>query len=111
MRREKFVKRRIEEELKNYKDTLKEIEDLKAVSKMDAVTCNRLNEAVRIVGAIQSVLVRYEGKWLQLVEQRYHIKHNRLTWDAIASRLEVGRTTAFRMNNVLIEDIRDRLGW
>lgn len=127
----------IESELYSYKDTLKEIEELRKnimfcnenedeniggsrsgfisdpTSRIGTrlVTHKRLGKLEEIVNSIEKVYTGLPEEYQKLVRLKYWTKPQTLTWDGIADKIPVSRRTAFNMRDEIINTIAEVLGW
>ncbi|MFS0591731.1 transcriptional regulator [Cytobacillus horneckiae] len=127
----------IESELYSYKETLKEIEQLRK----DIMFCNenedentgggrnnlpsspteriatrltthkRLNQLEEVANAIQKVYTGIPADYQKLVRLRYWTKPQTLTWDGIADKLFITSRTAQRWRDEIIYSIAEVIGW
>ncbi|MCA1029305.1 transcriptional regulator [Cytobacillus kochii] len=127
----------IESELYSYKDTLKEIEQLRK----DIMFCNenddenigggrniipsspteriatrlmthkRLNQLEEVASAIQKVYTGIPEDYQKLVRLRYWTKPQTLTWEGIAGKLFITSRTAQRWRDEIIYSIAETIGW
>lgn len=127
----------IESELYSYKDTLKEIEELRK----NIVFCNdnidenvgggrssfisdptsrigtrlathkRLGKLEEIANAIEKVYTGLPEEYQKIVRLKYWTRPQTLTWDGIADKIPVSRRTAFNMRDEIINTIAEVLGW
>lgn len=127
----------IESELYIYKDTLKEIEELRKnimfcnenqdenvgggrssfisdpTSRIGTrlVTHKRLGKLEEIANAIEKVYTGLPEEYQKLVRLKYWTRPQTLTWDGIADKIPVSRRTAFNMRDEVINTIAEVLGW
>jgi RinA family phage transcriptional activator len=127
----------IESELFSYKDTLKEIEELRkdimfTKSNDDEnigggrsglpsspteriatrlATHKRLNRLEEVANAIQKVYTSLPVEYQKLIRLKYWTKPQTLTWDGIAGEIPVSRRTAFNMRDEIIYAIAEVVGW
>ncbi|WP_394139567.1 transcriptional regulator [Cytobacillus oceanisediminis] len=127
----------IESELYYYKDTVREIEQLRK----DIMFCNenedentgggrnnlpsspteriatrlathkRLNQLEEVANAIQKVYTGLPEDYQKLVRLKYWTKPQTKTWEGIAESIPVSRRTAFNMRDEIIFAIGEVLGW
>lgn len=127
----------IESELYSYKDTLKEIENLRK----DIMYCNdnddentgggrnnlpsspteriatrlathkQLRNLEEIANAIEKVYTGLPDEYQQLVKIKYWKRPQTLTWEGIAAELHVNRTTAIRWRDSIVKAVAEVLGW
>ncbi len=133
----KATREHIESELYGYKDTLKEIKQLKEhimfCSDNDdentgggrssfisdptgrtatrLMTHKRLNQLEDITNAIETVYTKLPEEQKKLVRLKYWTRPQTLTWEGIARELNVGRMTAFRWRDAIIFAIAELIGW
>jgi RinA family phage transcriptional activator len=127
----------IEAELYAYHDTLKEIQQLREhimfckdeydenvgggrsnipSSPTERIatrltTHKRLKQLEEITNAIQKVYTGLPEDYQKLIRLKYWTKPQTLTWEGIADKLHIGRRTAFRMRDEIVETIAEVLGW
>lgn len=127
----------IESELYSYKDTLKEIEELRKnimfcnenqdenvgggrssfisdpTSRIGTrlVTHKRLGKLEEIANAIEKVYTGLPEEYQKLVRLKYWTRPQTLTWEGIADKIPVSRRTAFNMRDEIINTIAEVLGW
>lgn len=125
----------IESELYSYKDTLKEIEELKnniilssgssdgiggtsnsivSVTEIKGTalaTNKRILHLERISKVIEKVLNEISEDQRKLIELKYFTKPQLNTWEGIAQKIPVSRTQAFVWRNAVILKIAQELGW
>jgi RinA family phage transcriptional activator len=75
-----------------------------------------LEQLERIVQAVEEVYNSLPDEYRRLIQLRYWTSRQyrweqKMTWEKIANELHVGRTTAFRMREEIIEAIAKRLEW
>lgn len=127
----------VESELYSYKDTLKEIENLRK----DIMFCNenedenigggrnnlpsspteriatrlathkRLNKLEEIANAIEKVYTGLPEDYQKLVRLKYWTKPQLKTWEGIAGEIPVSRRTAFNMRDEVVNAVSEVLGW
>lgn len=127
----------IESELYYYKDTVREIENLRK----DIMFCNdnedentgggrnnlpsspteriatrlathkKLKQLEEVANAIQKVYTGLPEDYQKLVRLKYWTKPQTLTWEGIAESIPVSRRTAFNMRDEIIFSIGEVLGW
>lgn len=125
----------IEGELYTYHDTLKEIERLKkdiylaspvldeagirsnlpgdpTGSKVTTMLMHRrIQQLEQIADAIFEVYNRLPDEKKKLIKVVYWTKPQTLTWDGIAQKCNVNRSTAIRWRNEIVYAIAEFLGW
>lgn len=127
----------IESELYSYKDTLREIENLRK----DIMFCNenedenigggrnnlpsspteriatrlathkRLNQLEEVANAIQKVYTGLPEEYQRLVRLKYWTRPQLKTWEGIAEDLHVNRATAIRWRDSVVNAVSEVLGW
>lgn len=127
----------IESELFSYKDTLREIENLRK----DIMFCKenddenigggrssfvsspterigtrlathiKLTRLEEVANAIQKVYTGLPEDYQKLVRLKYWTRPQTLTWDGIAGKIPVSRRTAFNMRDEIVFAIGEVLGW
>src|SRR5690625_1823867 len=75
------------------------------------VTNRKLEQLERIVDVIDSVIDRLPKEKVRLLQLWYWSQPRRLTWDGIALELNVGRMTAIRWRNAIVQQIAIKMGW
>lgn len=75
------------------------------------MTHKQLNYLTQIVDAIEQVYNSLPDDYKELVRLKYWSKSKKLTWDGIAMSLEIGRATAIRRRNDIIQATVEVLGW
>jgi RinA family phage transcriptional activator len=127
----------IEAELYGYFDTLEEIKRLRAdiiLGRRDndenvgggrgnlpgrpteragtiLMTNKKLEHLEAIAGAIKKVYDESPDEYKKLIKLKYWSKPQTLTWDGIAEKLHVNRSTALRWRDNIVYSIAERLGW
>ena len=127
----------IESELFSYKDTLREIENLRkdimfckenddenigggrssipsAPTERIATrlaTHKKLTRLEEVANAIEKVYTGLPEDYQKLVRLKYWTRPQTLTWDGIATKVPVSRRTAFNMRDEIIYTIAEVLGW
>lgn len=74
-------------------------------------THKRLEHLSEVTKAIEQVYNALPDNYKELARLRYWNKNNKLTWDGIALSLGVGRSTAIRRRNEIIQATIELLGW
>lgn len=127
----------IESELYSYKDTLKEIDELRK----NIMFCNenddenvgggrssfisdptgrlgtrlathkKLGKLEEIANAIEKVYTGLPEEYQKLVRLKYWTKPQLKSWEGIAEDLHVNRATAFRWRDQVVMAISEVLGW
>lgn len=127
----------IESELYIYKDTLKEIEELRKdimFTKMNddenigggtsglpsspteriatrLATHKRLNRLEEVANAIEKVYTGLPEDYQKLIKLKYWTRPQTLTWDGIADKLFTTKRTAQRWRDEVIYAIAEVVGW
>lgn len=71
----------------------------------------RLQETQRIVQAIERVYTLCDDNKQKLIRLKYWTKPQLKTWEGISQELCVGRMTAFRWRDEIVQAIAENLGW
>ncbi|MDC3412542.1 transcriptional regulator [Terrihalobacillus insolitus] len=74
-------------------------------------TNKQLNYLVEVVEAIEAVYNALPNDYKKLVQIRYWRRDKRLTWDGIASELNVSRRQAIYWRDEIIQATVEVLGW
>lgn len=74
-------------------------------------THRRLAKLEEITNAIQRVYTVLPEDHQKLIRLKYWTKPQTLTWNGIAAKLSVGRATAFRWRDEIINTIAETIGW
>ncbi len=74
-------------------------------------THKQLTYLQEITDAIEKVYNALPEDYKKLVRLRYWNKNKELTWDGIALELNVGRMTAFRWRDEIVQATIEVLGW
>jgi RinA family phage transcriptional activator len=127
----------IESELYSYQDTLREIDrlrkDIMFTKENDdenigggrnnlpsspteriatrLATHKRLNQLEEVTHAIEKVYTSLPEDYQKLIKLKYWTRPQTLTWEGIADKLHLGRRTAFRMRDEIVECVSEVLGW
>jgi len=127
----------IEAELHSYRDTLREIDQLRkdimfcsehtdenvggGRSNLPSspterigttlVTHRRLQQLETIANAIQLVYDRVPDDHKKLIQLKYWTKPQRYTWDGIAEKLHISKRQAMRWRDEIVYTIAEVLGW
>jgi RinA family phage transcriptional activator len=127
----------IESELYSYHDTLREINNLRKdimftkenddenigggrnnlpSSPTERIatrlaTHKRLNQLEEVTHAIEKVYTSLPEDYQKLIKLKYWTRPQTLTWEGIADKLHLGRRTAFRMRDEIVECVSEVLGW
>lgn len=127
----------IESEIYSYKDTLREIDELRKnimfCSENDdenvgggrsslpsspteqigtrLATHKRLGKLEEIANAIEKVYTGLPETHRKLVELKYWTRPQTKTWDGIAVEMNVSRRQAFRWKDEIISAVSEVLGW
>lgn len=127
----------IESELYIYKDTLKEINELRKnimfckesddentgggrsslpsspTERIATIlaTDKRLIRLEEVANAIQKVYTGLPEDYQKLVRLKYWTRPQTLTWEGIAETLHVNRATAIRWRDTIIYAVAEGLGW
>lgn len=110
----------VEDELKSYHDTRREIiklhnEITTEMGQGGALTVlikhRKLEHLQIIVSCIESVTSQLPDDKKRLMELAYWTKPQTLTWEGIAQTANISRKTAFRWRDEIIMSITERLGW
>jgi RinA family phage transcriptional activator len=127
----------IESELYSYKDTLREIENLRKdiiftkenddenigggrsslpSSPTEQIgtrlaTHKRLNQLEQISNAIENVYTGLPEDYRKLVQMKYFTKPQKYTWDGLADKLHVSKRQAMRWRDEIIHTVAEVLGW
>lgn len=127
----------IESELYSYKDTLREIDNLRKdimfTNENDdenigggrssipgrpteriatrLMTDKRLVKLEEIASAIEKVYTGLPEDYQKLVRLKYWTKPQLKTWDGIAREIPVSRRTSFNMRDEIVNTIAEVLGW
>jgi RinA family phage transcriptional activator len=127
----------IESELYSYHDTLKEINNLRKdimftkenddenigggrnnlpSSPTERIatrlaTHKRLNQLEEVTHASEKVYTSLPEDYQKLIKLKYWTRPQTLTWEGIADKLHLGRRTAFRMRDEIVECVSEVLGW
>lgn len=70
-----------------------------------------IEEAEKVINAIESVHQRLPIEKQHLVKIKYWTRPQTLTWDGIALKMEISRATAIRWRDEIIYAVADYLGW
>lgn len=132
LRRSTF--RQLESELYDYQQTLKRIKERRDELMSDPakeegmpsspsapsspteryatrLTMDRqLQELERVADAIEHVYNICDKDRKQLIHLKYWTKPQTLSWEGIAQKLNIGRTTAFRWRDEIIQAMGEQLG-
>ena len=127
----------IESELFSYRDTLREINNLRknimfckenddeniggGRSSITSAPTERIATRLathkmllrleEIANAIEKVYTGLPEDYQKLVRLKYWTRPQTLTWDGIAMELHVSRRTAFKMRDEIVYTIAEVLGW
>lgn len=127
----------IESELYSYHDTLKEInilrKDIMFTKENDdenigggrnnlpsspteiiatrLTTHKRLMQLEEVTNAIGKVYIGLPEEHKKLTRLKYWTRPQLKTWDGIASELNIGRRTAFRLRDEIVFAVAEVLGW
>ncbi|AFC32155.1 Gp53 protein [Paenibacillus mucilaginosus 3016] len=109
----------VEDELREYHETRKEIIRIKNELLQDQTGCpgtlimqyRKHDEMQRIIDAIDGVVLRLPADKQELIKLRYWTRPQLLTWEGIAQKLYCTKRTAYRWRDEIVEDIANRLGW
>lgn len=71
----------------------------------------QLQEYERVASAIEHVYNLCDESRKNLIRLKYWTKPQLLSWDGIALELSVGRATAFRWRDEIVQAVGERLGW
>lgn len=71
----------------------------------------RLQHLESIVDAIEAVYNRLPPEKQRLVVMCYWTRPQMLSWDGIAQKMHIGRTTAFRWRDEIVYAISEQVGW
>lgn len=105
-----IIRKSIEQELYDFHETCHQIEVYEKRTHLTTVETVRLKEMKRIREAIQYVYQTRATPKRELMDVKYFERGVR-TWDNIAARLFIGRMTAFRWRDEIVQAIADQLGW
>lgn len=70
-----------------------------------------IEEAEKVINAIESVHSRLPVEKQQLMKIKYWTRPQTLTWDGIALKMDISRATAIRWRDEVIYAVADVLGW
>jgi RinA family phage transcriptional activator len=74
-------------------------------------THKQLEHLTEVAQAIEQVYNALPDNYKELARLKYWSKNSKLTWDGIAMRLDIGRATAIRRRNDIIQATIELLGW
>lgn len=75
------------------------------------VTHRRIEQLERIIDAIESVYNSLPEEKQKLVRLKYWTKQQKLTWDGIASKINISRRQALYWRDEVVYRIAELLGW
>ncbi|API94272.1 transcriptional regulator [Virgibacillus sp. 6R] len=75
------------------------------------MTSRQLTYLSGVAEAIEEVYNDLPDNYKELVRLKYWRKHNELTWDGIAMRLNITKRQAIRWRNEIIQATLEVLGW
>lgn len=127
----------IESELYSYHDTLREInslrKDIMFTKENDdenigggrssfpsspteriatrLATHKKLTRLEEVTNAIEKVYTGLPDEYQKLIKLKYWTRPQLKTWDGIATELNMGRRTAFRLRDEIVHTVAEVLGW